>query len=155
MKLVLSSFVAGLVFTLGLSISGMTNADSVIGFLNVFNENWDPSLAFVLMTAVVVHAVLFRLTTKRASPIFGIAFGIPTRKDIDARLVVGAILFGAGWGISGFCPGPALAAVSSMGPEALLFTLSMVSGMLIFHTVDNKIKHLGQATSSPTATKAS
>lgn len=130
-----SALAAGLLFGLGLTVSGMTQADKVISFLDL-KEAWDPSLAFVMAGAIAVHLVLFRLILKRESPLFGARFGIPSRTDIDLRLVGGSALFGIGWAIGGFCPGPGLVSAASMAPKALVFVASLTVGMLIFQLVE-------------------
>lgn len=130
-----SALAAGLLFGLGLSVSGMTQADKVINFLDL-KEAWDPSLAFVMAGAIAVHLVLFRLILKRESPLFGARFGIPSRTDIDLQLVGGSALFGIGWAIGGFCPGPGLVSAASMAPKALVFVASLTVGMLIFQLVE-------------------
>lgn len=134
MKVVLSSFFVGLLFALGLGLSGMTQADKVIGFLNLAG-GWDPSLALVMVGAIGVHMATFRFIVKRPSPVFGGRFGIPTRSDIDARLVVGAGLFGVGWALGGYCPGPGLVSSATGGGHALVFVGTMTGGMLLFHLV--------------------
>jgi uncharacterized membrane protein YedE/YeeE len=118
-------------FGLGLGISGMTDADKVVGFLDVFGD-WDPSLAFVMVGAIAVHLVLYRVILKRASPLYSGKFRIPTSKDIDARLVFGAALFGVGWGLGGVCPGPGLVSGAALTTEALVFIAAMIGGMIVF-----------------------
>jgi uncharacterized membrane protein YedE/YeeE len=124
-------FLAGLLFAVGLGVSGMTDANKVIGFLNLAGD-WDPSLAFVMVGAIGIHLVLFKLIVKRSSPLFGDVFHLPARKDIDRRLVIGAVLFGIGWGLGGFCPGPGIVSAVGLGDEALIFTGAMLFGMLVF-----------------------
>ena len=133
-----STLAVGLLFGAGLAVSGMTRADKVINFLDL-GDAWDPSLAFVMGGAILVHFVLFRLILKRESPVFGTGFGIPTRTDIDLRLVGGSALFGIGWAIGGFCPGPGLVSAASLAPQALAFVASMTVGMLIFQIMDRGI----------------
>lgn len=130
----LSVFVCGLMFGLGLGISGMTDADKVVGFLDLFG-NWDPSLAFVMVGAIGVHLVLYRVILKRESPLYSGKFSIPTSKDIDVRLVAGAALFGVGWGLGGVCPGPGLVSGAALTTEALVFIAAMVGGMIVFQAV--------------------
>lgn len=131
-------FASGVLLALGLGVSGMTNADKVIGFLNIAGD-WDPSLAFVMVGAIAVHWLLFRLILRRESPFFGGNFGIPTRRDITVRLVVGSALFGVGWGLGGFCPGPGIVTSMSFGSEALAFLSAMVVGMLSFHAFESQL----------------
>lgn len=139
MKAHIALFASGLLFAAGLGVSGMTDADKVIGFLNAASGAWDPSLAFVMVGAIAVHLVLFRLIRQRGSPLFAEAFQIPSRTDLNPRLMVGAALFGAGWGIGGYCPGPALVSTTALGAEALVFTGSMIGGMLIFAAVTSTL----------------
>jgi uncharacterized protein len=125
------SFVVGLVFALGLGLSGMMMPAKVIGFLDITGA-WDLSLALVMVGAIAVHAVLYRLIRKRMSPLLGGKFQVPTRQDIDARLLLGGALFGVGWGLGGFCPGPALASLTTGAPLVLGFVASMLGGMWLF-----------------------
>lgn len=127
----LVSFLVGLVFALGLGVSGMMMPAKVIGFLDVTGA-WDLSLALVMVGAISVHAVLYRLIRRRMSPVLGGKFQIPTRKDIDPRLISGAALFGVGWGLGGFCPGPALASLAGGAPVVIAFVASMLGGMWLF-----------------------
>jgi uncharacterized membrane protein YedE/YeeE len=129
MKSNAASFGAGALFAVGLAISGMTKPSKVAGFLDLAGA-WDASLAFVMMGAIVVHFVAYRLVMKRSSPLFDVTFHVPTRKDIDRRLVLGAALFGIGWGLGGFCPGPGLVTLGSGSLSALVFVAGMTLGML-------------------------
>lgn len=124
-------FLAGLVFAVGLGIAGMTQPAKIIGFLDVTGR-WDPSLAFVMLGAIAVYAPLSRLIGRRGRPLFAEGFVLPTRRDLDPKLVVGAGLFGIGWGLGGFCPGPAIVAVLSGSPEVLVFLVGMLAGMVAF-----------------------
>ncbi|MFP6747543.1 MAG: DUF6691 family protein [Alphaproteobacteria bacterium] len=123
----LVSLISGIIFGLGLAISGMINPAKVIGFLDV-TGNWDPSLAFVMGGAVAMTAVAFRLVLKRPGPFLGGGFHVPTRRDLDMRLVGGAVIFGAGWGLSGLCPGPAFASLAFLEPKIGLFVLALLAG---------------------------
>jgi uncharacterized protein len=133
--LVLSAFVTGLVFGAGLLMSGMTQPTKVIAFLDVFSGRWDPSLALVMAGAIGVHALLFRVILKRPTPLIGQKFHLPTRKDIDPRLVLGAALFGVGWALGGVCPGPGLVALASLSSSFLLFGGGLFLGMGLFRLV--------------------
>lgn len=129
------AFVSGLLFAIGLAVGGMTQPSKVVGFLDVAGS-WDPSLAFVMIGAIAVYFVANRLVQKRAAPLVGAAFHLPTRRDIEPRLLVGAGMFGVGWGLAGYCPGPGLSVLgtgNSFG--ALLFVLSMALGMLLFEAL--------------------
>ena len=135
MRAILSSFAAGLLFAVGLGVAGMTQADKVLGFLNVAGD-WDPSLAFVMAGAIGVNAVLYRLILRRKTPLLGGHFGIPSRTDLDLRLVAGSALFGVGWALGGYCPGPGLVSASTGGIAALTFVAAMTGGMLVQPAVD-------------------
>ncbi|MGD2054994.1 MAG: YeeE/YedE family protein [Gammaproteobacteria bacterium] len=125
----LAVFAAGLLFALGLGISGMTLPQKVIGFLDFAGARWDPSLALVMIGSAGTFLVLYRLVRQRKSPLFDTEFHIPTNRDIDAPLVIGAALFGIGWGMVGFCPGPALTALLSGQTQAWIFFVAMITGM--------------------------
>lgn len=128
---VLLSFASGLLFAVGLAIAGMTQPSKVVGFLDVAGD-WDPSLAFVMMGAIAVYVVANRLVARRSAPLVGSVFHLPTRRDIEPKLVVGAGLFGIGWGLAGYCPGPGLSALAAGGLPVVLFVASMAAGMLVF-----------------------
>lgn len=124
------SFVAGVLFGAGLLLSGMTRPQTVIAFLDVFGD-WDPSVALVMVGAIGVHLLAYRLVRRMPHPLLAERWSLPTRRDIDPRLVVGAILFGAGWGLAGYCPGPALTSTAAGAGPALLFTGAMFGGMAL------------------------
>ena len=128
MKALLTSFLSGIVFALGLGISGMTRPIKVIGFLDFFGA-WDASLAFVMIGAIAVYFVAYRLEQKNAITIVGGAFSLPRRSDLDTKLILGAAIFGAGWGLGGFCPGPAMTSLASGAPAVLIFVAAMAVGM--------------------------
>ncbi len=128
----LISFFSGLIFGLGLIVSGMTNPVKVIGFLDIFGQ-WDPSLAFVMMGAILVGFFAFRHTKKTHKTLLGETAHLPTGHQIDRPLLLGAALFGIGWGLAGYCPGPALGSLLSGGLKPFIFTASMIAGMMIFH----------------------
>lgn len=130
-----SYFFAGLLFAIGLAVGGMTQPQKIIGFLDV-TGNWDPSLAFVMIGAIGVHAVTYRLTMRRTAPLFAERFFVPKRSDIDPRLVLGAAIFGMGWGLGGYCPGPALVAAGAVSPDALLFLGATIAGHWLFGKYD-------------------
>jgi len=127
---VVMSFVTGLMFAIGLGISGMTRPLKVVDFLDV-GGSWDPSLAMVMIGAIAVYAISYRLIVRRSSPVFGGLFQTPAATSVDARLLGGAAVFGTGWGLSGYCPGPALTALGGAGTAALWFVPSMAAGMLL------------------------
>ncbi|TVQ97857.1 MAG: YeeE/YedE family protein [Deltaproteobacteria bacterium] len=134
MRHTIVAFLSGLLFAIGLGISGMTNPSKVIGFLD-FAGSWDPSLAFVMGGALLVNVIAFRLIMRRRSPLFAPSFSLPTRNDIDAPLVGGAALFGIGWGLGGFCPGPGLASAATLHVMPLVFVGAMTVGMLVYGLV--------------------
>ena len=126
-----SEFAVGLLFGIGLIVSGMTDPGKVIGFLDLFGA-WDPSLALVMGGAILVGVFAFALAKRRTTTFLGGALKLPASRDIDRRLVVGGLLFGAGWGLAGFCPGPAIVSLGSGQPKAAVFVLAMLVGMLVF-----------------------
>jgi uncharacterized membrane protein YedE/YeeE len=129
-------FLAGLVFGWGLLLSGMTDPSKVQGFLDLSGA-WDPSLAFVMGGAIAVGAAAFAFARRRTTSLLGGALHIPDRRDIDKPLVVGSLIFGVGWGLAGFCPGPAIVSAAGGHPKALAFVVAMVAGMLLFKLVDD------------------
>ena len=122
-----TGFITGLVFSLGLTLSGMTDPARVISFLDVAGD-WDPTLIFVLGGAVITTFIGYRLAWRRSTPLLGERFQLPTRRDIDGRLLLGAALFGTGWGLSGYCPGPAIVSSSAMSLPLAGFLLTMLLG---------------------------
>ena len=127
----ISEFLVGLLFGLGLLLSGMTDPGKVQGFLDLAGA-WDPSLALVMGGAVLVGLCAFTLARQRTRTFLGSALHIPKPRDIDRRLVIGALLFGAGWGLAGFCPGPALVTAAMVEPKALIFVVAMLFGMGLY-----------------------
>ena len=124
-------FICGILFSIGLGISGMTQPQKVIGFLDVFGE-WDLSLVFVMFGAVLSYLILQLFIQRNFSiPVLGGSFQITTRKDLDRSLIIGALLFGSGWGLGGYCPGPAITSLGSGSLNALLFVVAMGVGMLV------------------------
>lgn len=130
----LAIFLSGLLFGLGLVVSGMSNPGKVIGFLDLAGD-WDPSLILVMGGGLLVTVPAFRLVLRKSEPLFEERFFLPTLTAIDSKLVVGAALFGIGWGLAGFCPGPALAAIVTFNPQVLLFVAAMLAGMVLHHLV--------------------
>ncbi|MEO8706093.1 MAG: DUF6691 family protein [Kofleriaceae bacterium] len=127
-----AALVAGVVFALGLIISGMTMPSKIIGFLDV--TDWDPALAIGMATAVTIYAPVAWLARQRSRPLFEPRFRVPTSTAIDPRLVAGAVIFGVGWGIGGYCPGPALVSVTT-GVSAVVFVAAMIAGIAIARVV--------------------
>ena len=123
------AFGSGALFGAGLLVSGMTLPAKVIGFLDVFGA-WDASLAFVMLGAIAVHFLAYRLIRGRASPLLAQKWALPTRRDIDFKLVAGAAVFGLGWGLAGYCPGPAVVSLASGASGVIVFTAAMLAGML-------------------------
>jgi uncharacterized membrane protein YedE/YeeE len=122
---------AGVLFGAGLVLSGMTDPSRVQGFLDLFG-NWDPTLAFVMGGALLFNIPAYWLTRRRAQPLFADSYEVPTRRDLDARLIGGAALFGIGWGLAGYCPGPAVVSLLSGSQDVLWFCVAMLAGMLIW-----------------------
>jgi uncharacterized membrane protein YedE/YeeE len=135
MQCLYTYFLVGLIFGIGLILAGMTNPAKVIGFLDI-TGTWDPSLAFVMGGAILVAIVAFRFAKKRTTNFLGGAMRLPTSDMIDKRLVIGSLLFGAGWGLAGFCPGPAITSIGTGNPKAVIFVIAMIAGMAIFELAD-------------------
>jgi len=125
----LACFACGLIFGFGLLISGMTQPQKVLGFLDVFGR-WDPTLAFVMAAALAVSSAGFALARKRGRPALAARHLWPTRTDLDRPLAIGSVLFGIGWGLVGLCPGPALENLASLSPRVIVFVLAMIAGMI-------------------------
>jgi uncharacterized protein len=131
---ILVQFAIGLIFGLGLILSGMSNPAKVLNFLDVGGISsgaWDPSLAFVMAGAIGVTFLGFNQVLKQPRPIFDERFGMPTRRDIDPRVIIGPAIFGVGWGLAGFCPGPALTALGFGSGSAVIFVAAMFAGMIL------------------------
>ena len=134
---VFASLLAGLVFGLGLIVSGMADPAKVLGFLDLGGA-WDPSLAFVMAGAIAVSAFAFAVARKRTASFLGATMKLPTSRDIDRRLVIGSVLFGIGWGVAGFCPGPGLVALGMGEFKALVFVVAMLLGMGAFELLERR-----------------
>jgi uncharacterized membrane protein YedE/YeeE len=134
---VVTALLSGLVFGLGLIVSGMANPAKVLGFLDLAGA-WDPSLAFVMAGAIGVGLVAFRIARGRGTSLLGAPMALPTNRAIDRRLVAGSVLFGVGWGIAGFCPGPALVALGFGATKALVFVAAMLAGMFVFELIGRR-----------------
>ena len=130
---ILSALVTGLIFGLGLILSGMGNPAKVQNFLDFFGT-WDPSLAFVMIGAIAVAFVAFMFAKRRKTALLGEPMQLPTSSAIDARLLIGSAMFGIGWGLAGFCPGPALMNLLTMHSEVVIFVAAMIVGMLLEQT---------------------
>ena len=133
----LFSLLSGLVFGIGLFISGMSNPAKVRGFLDLAGS-WDPSLALVMGGAILVATPAFWLARRRRTALLGDAMQLPAAQAIDRRLLLGSLAFGAGWGIAGFCPGPALASLLALVPQAWIFVAAMLVGMLVFEALERR-----------------
>lgn len=131
-----ASLVAGAVFSAGLVLAGMTQPTKVIAFLDVAGGAWDPSLGLVMAGAIGVHAVVFRALRGRASPLWADGWSLPTRADVDAKLLVGAAIFGLGWGLGGFCPGPGLVSLAGGFATSVVFVASMLGAMWVTARVE-------------------
>jgi hypothetical protein len=134
MAKIASAFAVGLLFGLGLLVSGMANPAKVLAFLDVTGR-WDPSLALVMAGAVAVSAAGYLIARGRRKPLLAPRLEIPTRRDLDLRLIAGAAIFGVGWGLAGLCPGPALTILTVVPAQAATFVVAMVVGMLLFRLV--------------------
>lgn len=134
----IAAFIVGLMFAIGLAISGMTQPQNVIGFLDPWN--WNPSLLFVMAGAVGVHLIGFYVVKKKSTPLLDAKWHVPTRKDFTPRLILGSALFGIGWGIAGFCPGPALASLANFDPQPAIFFGSMIFGMMLFKKTEKFLR---------------
>lgn len=134
MKQVITSFVSGTIFAVGLSVSGMTNPEKVKGFLDIFG-NWDVSLAFVMIGAIGLNFFSFSKITRK-KPLFSDSHFLPVKNDIDKRLILGASIFGIGWGLLGICPGPGIVNLVTLNSNAVLFVVSMTIGMFIFKLLE-------------------
>ena len=129
MKVKVGAFLGGAVFGIGLAVGGMTLPSKIVGFFDFFGS-WDPSLAFVMLGALIVYTPVYRWAVRTwQHPIWAPKFTLPTRRDIDGRLVAGSAIFGVGWGLGGYCPGPAFTAVGAGSMEALTFGASMLVGV--------------------------
>lgn len=132
---IITSLIAGLVFGIGLIISGMTNPAKVLGFLDLAGL-WDPSLALVMGGAIAVGVVAFQLARKRSKSLLGDPMRLPSATQVDRRLLLGGLAFGVGWGLAGFCPGPALASLAVGGTKPAIFTVAMIGGMVIYELIE-------------------
>lgn len=128
---VLSSLLSGLLFGAGLALAGMTDPSKVLGFLDIAGH-WDPSLLFVLGGAVTLATLAFRLILRRARPLLDTRYHLPTATKVDQPLVLGSVLFGIGWGVSGYCPGPAVAMLAAPNAETWIFLPALLAGALLF-----------------------
>lgn len=133
----LTALLSGLIFGLGLIVSGMVNPTKVLGFLDITSA-WDPSLAFVMAGAILIAAPAFRLAKQRTVSLMGADMKLPVSGQIDRRLVLGSLLFGTGWGIAGFCPGPGLVALAMGQAKAVVFVIAMLAGMSVFELIEQR-----------------
>ncbi|WP_028231648.1 YeeE/YedE family protein [Paraburkholderia mimosarum] len=132
---ILTALLSGLIFGLGLMVSGMSNPAKVLGFLDIAGS-WDPSLAFVMVGAIVVASLAFFIARRRKRSLLGLPMQLPTSTAITPRLILGSAAFGIGWGLAGFCPGPALVALGAGYPKAIGFVAAMAAGMAVFELVE-------------------
>lgn len=133
----ISAFISGLVFGLGLLVSGMANPDKVLSFLDLAGD-WDPSLALVMAGAIAVGLIAFTLIKGRTHSLLGAPLRLPVKKDLDNRLIMGSLGFGVGWGLAGFCPGPALVALGTGAPKAIVFVAAMLAGMALYELLEKR-----------------
>lgn len=146
-KTFISAFVTGLIFGIGLLVSGMANPDKVLSFLDLAGA-WDPSLALVMAGAIAVGLIAFTLVKGRSQSLLGEPLRLPTKKTIDRRLVLGSMGFGVGWGLAGFCPGPALVALGAGELKAAVFVGAMLAGMGLFELLEHRKPTTGQPAKS-------
>lgn len=138
---ILMAFITGLIFGLGLILSGMTDPAKVIGFLDI-TGTWNPSLAFVMSGAILIAAIAFHFAKTRQKALLGDVIRLPAARKIDRRLVWGGLVFGVGWGLAGYCPGPALASLANGGSKPLIFVVAMIAGMAIFEIQERRSRAL-------------
>ena len=131
MKPAIGSYLSGLIFAIGLAVSGMTQPKKVLAFLDIFGD-WDPSLMFVMVGAIGAYSVVYRLVLKRQKPLIEDKLQIPEPRKVDKELILGAIFFGIGWGLAGFCPVPALTSLATLQKAPLIFGLGLIGGMITF-----------------------
>jgi len=144
---VIWAFLSGLLFAIGLGVAGMTRPTKVIGFLDLAGD-WDPSLQFVMVGAIAVYAAFYRVVLRRSRPLVAAKFQVPPKRTIDRRLLIGAVLFGAGWGLGGYCPGPAIAGALTGSVTTLAFIASMVVGVLL-HALFQVVQTRSEKRSTP------
>jgi uncharacterized membrane protein YedE/YeeE len=149
----ISALLAGLLFGFGLIVSGMIDPAKVLGFLDLAGA-WDPSLAFVMIGAIAVGAAAFPVAKKMSRSLTGEPMRLPTSTRLDRRLRVGAAIFGVGWGLAGFCPGPALAGAGAGEPKALIFVAAMLAGMILFQQWERRSKKIQGGDHTPPRYKA-
>jgi uncharacterized protein len=146
----LFAFVAGLVFGLGLIVAGMVNPVKILGFLDIAGK-WDPSLALVMAGAIAVGLVAFALARRRTMSALGLPMQLPSASALDARLVGGSLVFGIGWGLAGFCPGPAIVAIGAGYAKAAVFVAAMLLGMGAFELIQRNLTRTGMTPSDATS----
>ncbi|MDD5411726.1 MAG: YeeE/YedE family protein [Methylobacter sp.] len=134
-----NAFLVGLLFGLGLIISGMTDPSKIIAFLDLAGA-WDPSLAFVMGGAILVGAIAFSIAKKRQRSLLGAPMRLSSANELDKGLLIGSLVFGIGWGLSGFCPGPAVVSAAAGQPKALIFVASMLAGMALYSMIERRGK---------------
>ena len=139
MKNSITAAIVGFIFALGLGISGMTQPQKVVAFLDLFGA-WDPSLMFVMVGAILVHGITYKMIRRRPHPMFSPQWHVPEKTNLTPSLAIGALIFGIGWGIGGFCPGPALTSVGAGQTRPMIFVISMFLGMFLFKVLDKKFR---------------
>ncbi len=149
---ILTSLITGLVFGIGLIVSGMADPAKVLGFLDLAGR-WDPSLALVMAGAIGVGALAFAIAGRRTTSLIGLDMKLPTSRELDRRLLAGSVVFGVGWGVAGFCPGPGLVALGMGETKALIFVAAMIAGMGLFEVIERR-RQAGLLQSSQSAVSA-
>ena len=147
-----AGFLSGLLFAIGLGVSGMTKPSKVLGFLNL--RSWDPSLIFVMAGGILIYGILYRLVRRRREPLLESKFHVPAAGPIDGRLLGGAAIFGAGWGLAGYCPGAAIVASASGALSTMTFVIAMIAAMVLFSVVDPKVAKLAKVRKARQAGRA-
>lgn len=142
MKRNVTAFVVGLLFAFGLALSGMTTPSKIVGFFDFSDglASWDPSLAFVMGGSMLVYMPVYRIIRNHHKPLWDLVYRVPTNNSIDLRLIMGAVLFGIGWGLGGFCPGPAITSLGAFSSQALIFVVAMLAGMFLFQQIDARVR---------------
>lgn len=138
----ITAFVTGLLFAFGLALGGMTKPSKIIGFFDFSDglTSWDPSLAFVMGGSMLVYMPVYRIIRDHKKPLWDMLYRLPTSSLVDARLIIGAVLFGIGWGVGGYCPGPALTSLGAFSSQAATFVAAMLVGMFAYQRIDARLR---------------
>jgi uncharacterized protein len=151
----MAALAAGALFGAGLVVSGMTRPDKVIGFLDPFGGRWDPSLALVMASAIAVHTIVYHRVRRRPSPLLVSSWSLPSRRDVDGKLLLGAALFGVGWGLGGYCPGPGVVSLAGGAASSIVFVGVMLATMALTARVETWLSTRERASAVTTGSRAS